>query len=55
VGDVRVVANPVKVSGGAAKPDRPPPRLGEHTDAILRDELGLSLSEIQELRGRGVI
>lgn len=32
----------------------PPPRLGEHTDAIL-GEMGLSPGEIAELRDRGVI
>lgn len=33
---------------------RGPPRLGEHTDAIL-GEVGVSASEIARLRGRGVI
>ncbi len=32
-----------------------PPRLGEHTDELLADELGLSESELSELRTAGVI
>jgi crotonobetainyl-CoA:carnitine CoA-transferase CaiB-like acyl-CoA transferase len=27
----------------------PPPRLGQHTDELLSDVLGLSVSEIEEL------
>lgn len=32
-----------------------PPTVGEHNDAVYRDELGLSAEEIANLRGRGVI
>ena len=31
------------------------PRLGEHTDTVLRDRLGLSTADLTELRGHGVI
>jgi crotonobetainyl-CoA:carnitine CoA-transferase CaiB-like acyl-CoA transferase len=31
------------------------PRLGEHTEAVLRDHLGMQAGEIEELRGKGVI
>jgi crotonobetainyl-CoA:carnitine CoA-transferase CaiB-like acyl-CoA transferase len=34
---------------------RPPPRLGEHTFAVLREELGLAEEDIQTLRDAGVI
>ncbi|MCE2459415.1 MAG: hypothetical protein J4F38_01360 [Pseudomonadales bacterium] len=33
----------------------PPPRLGEHTDEVLGDELGLDESELLGLRQAGVI
>jgi crotonobetainyl-CoA:carnitine CoA-transferase CaiB-like acyl-CoA transferase len=32
---------------------RPPPRLGEHTGAILREELGLDPARIAALHARG--
>lgn len=33
----------------------PAPRLGEHTDQVLRDRLGLSDTAIAELRSRGIV
>lgn len=33
----------------------PPPTLGQHTDEILSDMLGMSGSDIEELRGEGII
>jgi crotonobetainyl-CoA:carnitine CoA-transferase CaiB-like acyl-CoA transferase len=32
-----------------------PPTVGEHNDAVYRDELGLSAEEVANLQGRGVI
>jgi len=34
---------------------RPAPRLGEHTDAVLKNLLGLSPEKIAELRRSGVV
>ncbi|MFY0479624.1 hypothetical protein [Achromobacter marplatensis] len=31
------------------------PELGQHTDDVLRDRLGLSVSRIAELKARGVV
>ena len=31
------------------------PRLGEHTDSVLRDVLGVATEEIAELRGKGLV
>jgi formyl-CoA transferase/CoA:oxalate CoA-transferase len=54
-GAIRVLGVPVKLSetGGAVR--TPPPTLGQHTDAILRAELGLADDEIAHLHGAGVV
>ncbi len=52
---VLVPGNPVRLSDMAIGPDRRAPWLGEHTDEVLGDELGLSASELERLRGTGVI
>ncbi len=53
--DMQVVGNPVKLSRMAEGPVRSYPHLGEHTDAVLRDTLGLEDDELDSLRERGVI
>lgn len=50
-----VVGNPIKFSSLPDAEPRPWPRLGEHTDDVLRAELGLGDDEIRALRARGVI
>jgi crotonobetainyl-CoA:carnitine CoA-transferase CaiB-like acyl-CoA transferase len=52
---VKVVANPVRLSETPADYRIPPPLLGEHTDAVLHEHLGLSASEIAGLREKGVV
>ena len=54
-GTYAVPGNPVHLSGSEPAPDRRPPWLGEHTDSVLREVLGLSASEIESLRSDGVI
>lgn len=54
-GEVRMVGNPVKLSASPPRPDRPPPTLGEHTDAILTKELGISEERLRDLRRRNVV
>jgi crotonobetainyl-CoA:carnitine CoA-transferase CaiB-like acyl-CoA transferase len=53
-GVVKVLGVPVKLSDTPGAIHRPPPRLGEHTTAVLA-ELGLSATRIQELQQAGVI
>jgi crotonobetainyl-CoA:carnitine CoA-transferase CaiB-like acyl-CoA transferase len=55
VGDLKLVGMPYKFSGTPASLRRPPPILGEHTDEILRDELGLDAAAIAALRRDRVI
>jgi len=53
-GQVRQTGNPIKV-GGYAEQHRRGPALGEHTEPILRDWLGLTPDAIAGLRARGVV
>ena len=55
VGDLKLVGPPYKFSGTPAAVRRPPPMLGEHTDEILREELGLDTAAIAALRRDKVI
>jgi formyl-CoA transferase len=47
--------NPVKLSKVSEGPETRVPWVGEHTDAVLRAELGLDDVELARLRGAGVI
>ena len=51
---VDLVGSPFHVGGASAPAPLCPPRLGQHTDAVLA-ELGLDNDEIAELRERGAI
>lgn len=53
-GGVRVVGAPLKFSRSSTAAPAPPPRLGEHSDAILL-ELGFSREEIDRWRRHGVV
>ena len=50
-----VPGNPVKMSRTQEGPETRFPWLGEHTDEVLRDELGLDNTRIDALRAAGVI
>jgi crotonobetainyl-CoA:carnitine CoA-transferase CaiB-like acyl-CoA transferase len=54
-GGLRLVANPIKLSGTPSRADTPPPTLGEHTDAILTKELGFGEEQLRDLRRRHVV
>lgn len=53
-GPLRLVRAGFRLASGDPGPSGPPPRLGEHTRAILA-ELGLAEEEIERLRALGVI
>jgi crotonobetainyl-CoA:carnitine CoA-transferase CaiB-like acyl-CoA transferase len=52
---VPLVASPIRMSATPAAYERPPPRLGEHTDEVLREVAGLPDERIAALRAKGVL
>lgn len=52
---VLIPGNPVKLSGVAEGPETRVPWVGEHTEAVLRGELGIDDDTLEALRGDGVI
>jgi len=54
-GTVRMVGAPVRLSETPGSVRTPAPLLGEHTETVLRDLLGLDTAEIETLRAGGVI
>ena len=52
---VVIPGNPVKMSGVSEGPEQRVPWLGEHTDRLLADELGLDGDRLAALRAAGVI
>jgi crotonobetainyl-CoA:carnitine CoA-transferase CaiB-like acyl-CoA transferase len=54
-GRVRLPGIPVKFGATPGRVQGPPPLLGEHTDAVLRDVLGLSSAEVRELHRVGAV
>jgi crotonobetainyl-CoA:carnitine CoA-transferase CaiB-like acyl-CoA transferase len=54
-GKVDLIGNPIKYSGTPVTYRRPPPKMGEHTEPVLEEALGLDATEIRRLREQGVI
>lgn len=54
-GPIRVTGVPVKLSETPGSVDSPPPVLGQHTDEVLSDWLGMSDAEVAELRREKVV
>jgi formyl-CoA transferase/CoA:oxalate CoA-transferase len=55
IGAMKVAGRPIKFPGAPQRPVTAPPTFGQHTAAVLRDQLGYSDDEIDELRKAGVI
>ncbi|MGQ0751473.1 MAG: CaiB/BaiF CoA transferase family protein [Betaproteobacteria bacterium] len=54
-GEFRMLGIPFRFSGTPAAVRRPPPTLGQHTEQVLQEELGLSAERITALRAEKII
>jgi crotonobetainyl-CoA:carnitine CoA-transferase CaiB-like acyl-CoA transferase len=54
LGPVKLVGPAIKMSRTPTPPARPAPRLGEHTDELLRDLLGFSEERVAALKAQGI-
>ncbi|WP_144637499.1 CaiB/BaiF CoA transferase family protein [Bordetella genomosp. 13] len=55
LGEMPYIRNPIHFSNTPIGTGSPPPALGEHTDAVLAGELGLSAEDIARLRAQGIV
>jgi len=54
-GEVRLVANPMKLSASPIAYETAPPTLGQHTDEVLASVLGMDASAIERLREQRIV
>jgi len=54
-GMLRLIGTPLKFSDTPAAIRTPPPLLGEHTEAVLTGDLGLTSAQVADLRSEGVV
>lgn len=55
IGPLKLAGSPVKRRNAPPAAFRPPPTLGEHTDEVLHELLGLTGSDVRELRNSGAV
>jgi formyl-CoA transferase len=55
IGDLRLVGSPLKFSDTPVEYKLPPPRLGEHTEEVLKELLGYTAAQISDLQSRDAI
>jgi formyl-CoA transferase len=55
LGEVPTVGSPIRFDGQRADAPLPPPALGEHSDVVLKEMLGLKAAELKQLRAEGII
>jgi crotonobetainyl-CoA:carnitine CoA-transferase CaiB-like acyl-CoA transferase len=52
---LKLIANPIRYSATPLERYEPPPLLGEHTDNVLRELLGFTDTELDDLQRSGII
>ncbi|GAB4356061.1 MAG: CaiB/BaiF CoA-transferase family protein [Gammaproteobacteria bacterium] len=55
IGEIPQVGNPIHLSETPVRYQHPPPLLGEHTQSVLREVLGVTEQEFTALRAKGVV
>jgi len=55
IGAIRMLGLPVKLSATPGRVVSAPPRLGEHTFTVLREDVGLTAREIDALERQGIV
>jgi crotonobetainyl-CoA:carnitine CoA-transferase CaiB-like acyl-CoA transferase len=55
LGPIKVIGRPIKFPGAKQPPVTAPPTLGQHTEEVLRQQLGYSEAQLAALRDAGVI
>ncbi len=51
----KLIASPIKMSGTPVRYRHAPPMLGQHTEEVLGEMLGMSTAEVAALRDKGVV
>jgi crotonobetainyl-CoA:carnitine CoA-transferase CaiB-like acyl-CoA transferase len=55
IGKLPIVRNPIHMDATPARYTQAPPLIGQHTDWVLSEFLGMSAGDIQALRAKGVV
>jgi crotonobetainyl-CoA:carnitine CoA-transferase CaiB-like acyl-CoA transferase len=55
IGTFRSVRSPLRMSASPSREPTPPPAIGQHTDEVLAQHLGLESAQIERLRSAGAI
>ncbi|ACG78951.1 acyl-CoA transferase/carnitine dehydratase [Phenylobacterium zucineum HLK1] len=54
-GETPLIASPIRLSKTPVRPFATPPRLGQHTEEVLGEVLGMDAGEIEQLRSKGAV
>lgn len=52
---MKLVNTPVKYSYSEPNIRSPPPTLGQHTNEVLQDVIGMSADDVEKLKSEGVV
>jgi formyl-CoA transferase/CoA:oxalate CoA-transferase len=55
IGSINVLGTPLKLSATPGSIRTAPPMLGQHTESVLRSDLGLSAHDVGDLRAKGIV